>query len=515
MRHAGLAALLVSVALPLAAQETGAPLSAIEWLSQSVSQTGLQPAVVMPPLDEPPTSRDATVPEITVTPLGAPSPDGIGLLSPDLTGLPQDLWAASPEAVLVDLIRAERPLTLPALQDLIVTLMLARADAPLGAGPAGALFLARVDKLLDMGALEPAQALLEAADVGQPEVFRRWFDVSLLTGTEARACARMIATPALAPTLPARIFCLPREGDWAAAAVTLHTARALGQITPEEEALLARYLDPDLFEGEPDLPPPERLSPLVFRMREAIGQYLPAAGLPLAFAHADLRETAAWRNQIEAAERLARAGAISPNVLQAVYTARRPAASGGVWDRAAAIQALEAALAQRGAGLDAALPRAWDAMAVMGTEVAFARIYSPALTALAPEGKTGELAFGIALLSPDYELAALTRVAANNDEAFLQGIARGQLTATVPQEPRSLAVAAAFAPGAQPPEPMAAAIAENRLGEALLRAIAAFQQGLDGDARAVTEALVTLRAVGMEDVARRAALQYLILQGQE
>jgi hypothetical protein len=151
----------------------------------------------------------------------------------------------------------------------------------------------------------------------------------------------------------------------------------------------------------------------------------------------------------------------------------------------------------------------------MGTEVAFARIYSPALTALAPEGKTGELAFGIALLSPDYELAALTRVAANNDEAFLQGIARGQLTATVPQEPRSLAVAAAFAPGAQPPEPMAAAIAENRLGEALLRAIAAFQQGLDGDARAVTEALVTLRAVGMEDVARRAALQYLILQGQE
>ena len=49
------------------------------------------------------------------------------------------------------------------------------------------------------------------------------------------------------------------------------------------------------------------------------------------------------------------------------------------------------------------------------------------------------------------------------------------------------------------------------LGEAALRAVATFEQGLDGDHGAVTDALATLRALGLEDEARIAALEFLIL----
>jgi hypothetical protein len=52
---------------------------------------------------------------------------------------------------------------------------------------------------------------------------------------------------------------------------------------------------------------------------------------------------------------------------------------------------------------------------------------------------------------------------------------------------------------------------EGKTGEALLRAIALFDAGADGDLRSVTDALAVLRAVGFEDVARRAALQLLLL----
>jgi hypothetical protein len=52
---------------------------------------------------------------------------------------------------------------------------------------------------------------------------------------------------------------------------------------------------------------------------------------------------------------------------------------------------------------------------------------------------------------------------------------------------------------------------DGKLGEALLRAIALFDAGSDGDLRSVTDALTVLRAVGLEDVARRAALQLMIL----
>lgn len=107
---------------------------------------------VTPP--ELPAVDNARTPDVTVTPLVIPSKDAIGLLPGRVTGLPRDIWAASQEADLVALVRAERIDTLPALQEFLKVLMLAEAAPPRGAGPDGALFLARVDKLLDMGALE-------------------------------------------------------------------------------------------------------------------------------------------------------------------------------------------------------------------------------------------------------------------------------------------------------------------------------------------------------------------------
>jgi hypothetical protein len=323
-RHAGTgAALGLVLATAVAAQD--APLSAIDWLSESVASPAGLAQPFAPP--EPPVAADAGSPGITVTLLDRPQADPVGVLGPEDTGLPASLWAASEGAVLVDLLRASPPETLPALQDLMVSLMLAEARGPRD-GSGAALALARVDRLLDTGALEPAQALLESGDLLHPEWFRRWFDVTLLRGTEDRACELLREHPALAPTLEARVFCLARNGDWNAAALTLGTARALGDVSPEEELLLARFLDPE-FGSEEAGGAAERPSPLLYRIREAVGDLTPTTGLPLAFAHADLRSTVAWRTQIEAAERLARRGALSPEALRDVYLARRPAASGG------------------------------------------------------------------------------------------------------------------------------------------------------------------------------------------
>ena len=490
------------------------PLSAIDWLSQSVqtpaSATG--PA----PINEPPVAQTAETPEITMTPLDTPSPDRAGLLASAVTGLPRTLWSASATETLTILIRAERVETLPAIQELMVTLMLAQADPPLGAGPDGAMFLARVDTLLDLGALEPAQALLEEAVPDTPELFRRWFDVTLLTGSEDSACALMRNKPSIITTYPARIFCTARNGDWTAAALTLNTGRALGDITDEEDAVLSRFLDPELYSADPPLPPPSRTSPLEFRIREAIGEGLTTAGQPLAFSHADLRSTTGWRSQIEAAERLARNLAISENTLFGIYLARTPAASGGVWDRAAAVQAFDAALhSVDPTAIAQTLPAAWAAMQAMHIEVAFARYYADDLLALTGSlpGPTAALAFRIGLLAPKYEAVALTRIAPNPEEQFLIAIARGDVTGVTPTGPRQIAVRDAFA-GAKVPEPMAGQIANGQLGEAILRGVALFNQGLGGDFQALTEALALFRAVGMEDVARRVALQFLLLDRQ-
>ena len=455
---------------------------------------------------------DATSPDVTVTPLDRLSKDPIGLLPPEVSGLPRSIWSASEEAVLVDLVRAERIDTLPVMQEFLKVLMLAEADPPLSANGEGALFLARVDKLLDLGALEPAQSLIEQANPDTGPLFRRWFDVALLTGTEDAACEAMRDTPSIAPTYSARIFCLARNGDWSAAALTLNTHRVLGDITPQEEALLSRFLDPELYEGEPPLAPPARVSPLTFRMHAAIGEPLITANLPLAFAHADLRSTTAWKSRLEAAERLARFGAVSENVLLKQYTARTPAASGGIWDRAAAIQRFDAAMTAADPDAVArSLPDAWAAMQQTRAEAQFAKLYGAALQELPLAGEAAVIAFEVGLLSPEYEAVAIAATEAEADfDPFLIGIARGVPQNLPADTPRALAIQEAFDSTPPPPE-LQNKVDDGKLGEALLRAIALFGAGSEGDLRSVTDALSLLRSVGLEDVARRAALQLMIL----
>jgi hypothetical protein len=488
-------------ATPLAAQD---PLSSIDWLSQD------RPAITV--IDEAPVASDATAPDIRVTPLDPQSKDPVGLLPSEVTGLARNIWAASREEDLVELIRLDRRESLPAIREFVKMLMLAQADPPLGATNEGALFLARVDKLVEQGAIEQAKALIELATPDTAAVFQRWFDVSLLMGTEDAACRAMNDQPALAPNYLARIFCQARGGEWALAVLSLNTHRVLGDITETEHATLSRFLDPELFEGEPPLPAPRDVTPLTFRLHEAFGEPLLTAGLPLAFAHADLRGNNAWRVQLEAAERLARQDAVSENVLQKFYTARTPAASGGIWDRAAAVIRLDNAVTDGDSeAVNRHLPAAWDAMKQARTEVPFAKLYADDLLDMDLSGEALTIARRLGLLTSAY-LSVAERIIADDDgfDPFLIAIATGTAPDVPASAPRALAIQAAFA-DATPPVDLQALVANGKTGEAMLRAVNLFNEGFAGDARSLTDALALFLQVGLDDLARRAALQLMIL----
>ena len=417
-------AVLVTVCAPAAYGEKR-PLSAINWLSQSVKAppaTGLQPitpdAVTPPPeingtqatlpaiAGEVAVTQTSALPQpVAVSVLGGPSPDAVGLLPTSVTGFPQKLWGPGRSADIATAIGAVRIDGLPALQGLLITVLLAEAEAPPDSAALGVLLMARIDKLLEIGALDQAEALINAAGpTTSPELFRRSFDVALLTGDEGRACEVMQSAPGLAPTLTARVFCLARAADWSTAALTLRTSQALGQTDPADDLLLTRFLDPDLFDGDPMPPPPKPISPLVWRIYEALGEPVSTSTLPPAFAHAELTDRAGWKAQLEAAERLAHAGAIAPNVLLGLYTDRTPSASGGVWDRADAFQRFDAALTKGDvAAVEQRLPLAYARMKDVELEVPFAALFANALSKLELSGDAARISYELGLLSPDYE----------------------------------------------------------------------------------------------------------------
>ena len=53
---------------------------------------------------------------------------------------------------------------------------------------------------------------------------------------------------------------------------------------------------------------------------------------------------------------------------------------------------------------------------------------------------------------------------------------------------------------------------QNRTGEAILTAVDRITRGVQGNLDQVTEGLSILRMIGLEDVARRTALQLLMLE---
>lgn len=450
--------------------------------------------------------------DVSVSVLDKPSLDGVGLISSATSGLPRDLWGMGLESEIIAGIASEGAEPLPAMTGLLMTLLLAEATPPVDSGGNGSLLRARIDKLLDIGALDQAADLLKATGSTDAEMFRRAFDIALLTGNEDQGCEMMRSTPDLAPTFPARIFCLARSGDWAAAALTLRTAQALGYVSAEDDSLLSRFLDPDLYEGDSLPPIPQRMTPLSWRMFEAIGEPQPTATLPLAFAHAELRDTAGWKSQIEAAERLARAGAIGPNVLLGLYTERLPAASGGVWDRVDVFQRFETALRTGDPGAVALnLPSAWQAMAEAELEVPFAQLFGEDLARLPLTGDAGRIAFEIGLLSNRYEAIAQSHVAQSQREAFLIGLATGSLIGATPPDSLGRAIAPAFVRNTITAD-YTNLLDQRRLGEAILLAISRISRGVQGDLTGVTEGLAFLRHAGLEDTARRTALQLMLLE---
>ena len=486
-----------------------APLSAIDWLDEADTAVLGSPYT---PRSEPPAADRVVTPDVVVTTLDAPRADAVGLLPASTTGLPASLWRNSVEATLLQRLRTLPEVPLPAVQALYYTLLLAEAEAPADAGMSARFLSARLVALRRFGAVEPALALVERAGGATPDLFDQWLDLALLNGSEAPACAALSAKPHLSDSLAARIYCTARQGDWGTAALTYHGATATGGLAEPDATLLALFLDPSMIEEVAPPEPPTHVTPLQFRLFEAIGASLPTRNLPRAFAMADLRGTAGWKAELEAAERLARTGALPGARLLGLYTERDPAASGGVWDRVAAVQALDRALSRGDPEAIAhSLPDAWRAARAVQLETVFAELFADRLMQVQLAAGVSDLTYNIALLSSRYETAAQALTPQTARQEFAAALTRGTPSEASPTGPLSEAVARGFARSAAAPEHQAL-IDDGRLGEAILEAARELEQSAGSARDTLSAALATLRAVGLEDTARRAALQLLLLE---
>ena len=505
--------LIATISVGTAAAQ--APLSAIDWLSDSLNdppEFQIQPE--LPPLVTP-ALQDISV-QNGLSPV---SPDAIGLLSPTVTGFSANLWGDMRATEIVDLLLAFPNEGTPEAKSLFRRILLAQANPAPDDVQNGLVLHARVERLLQIGALDAAEALITLTPTTNTSIFQLKFDIAILTDRTTKICETLKKSPAISDDLSTRVYCLARGGDWNAAAITLSLGAGIGAIEPAREEMLIRYLDPVLFEDQPDPVAPDPLGVMDFVLREAVLLPRPHGLMPLSYVYRDIGERAPLRAKLDASERLAIAGSLPNNLLFAAYREGKAASSGGVWGRVNAVQMLDAAL-RDGApnGITAAVSAAYDAFAEVGLLSALAGEYARDLVALEYSSEYADVAhqildllhlgnvssfdWGNAIVLDENRqlaLAIVTQAPLIIDpagKAMLQSIVNG-LNGPAPDSPLATLLLNQLEDGQQ--------------GQAILAALELLSNGAQADPEGVRVGLYTLVSAGQSAVARRIAIQILLL----
>ncbi len=413
---------------------------------------------------------------IHVTPIDAVRSDTVGLFPAGTTGITKDFWGQSTAETLAPLIARFDPDALAAAKALRLQIILTQLDTPGGSDVRSAILVARLDYLISSGALEQAEALLHSANAAEPELYKRWFDVGLLSQRAEPVCQATLQNMELAPSYAHRIFCLARDNRWFDAALTLQVGDTAGLIDPIDVELLEMFLDPELFDGDPAPLTHATLTPLRFVLHEALGQPRSVGILPLAYLHADLQNRVGWRDRLLATERLVQSQSFGPGMLDFVYSEANPAASGGIWDRVKHYQSLKKALHARDAERAAqALNQAVSALAATGLLHSLAKQFEPQwLDALLTQDAQN-MRFMMSALAADGKMTPALPPAITPDQWFIRDLLSDQENAhPVTELQRAIQSGLTQHHRARSAQDVAS---ERRTGERVLRALELLELG--------------------------------------
>jgi len=492
-----------------------APLSAIDWLTESLNDPPHFDAQREDELLRPPVTQQVFI----TNGLSATSPDSIGLLAPSVTGFSANLWGGASTRTVARRIRNFPLKGVPEAKNLFRRILLAQANPTFDVTGHGQILQARLERLFEIGALDAAEALIAQIVSPTPNFFEQAFEVAILTDRTTQICEALKNAPALSNDLSTRIYCLARGGDWNAAAITLSLGAGIGAIEPEREDMLIRYLDPELFEGEPDPVPPTPMTTMDFVLREAVLLPRPTGALPLPYLYRDIGLRAPLRSRIEASERLVRAGSLPSSLLFAAYRTGEAASSGGVWGRKEAVQRLDAALESgKSKRIARAIIETANALGEVGLLVAMAEEYGPNLVGLEYSRKYEDAAtviLDLLHLADTMSVEWEQHGALSEHQLLAQKlVTHAPLDGDLPESSIARAVVRGLA--GNPPKntrarDLLSLLDAGNQGAAILRALRLLSDGADTDPANIRTGLYVLSAAGQSTAARKIAVQILLL----
>ena len=485
------------LASPLTAQS---PLSAIDWLSKENNM--FQRSI----LEEKNVDVDKTN-DIQVSTLNSSEYQAVGLLPIYVTGIPTTIWRNSSFDDLEYSFRTMPTFSYSPIQELVYSLLLAEARPPLDEPSRYAFLEVRLNKLLNYGAVDPAIALIERASPVPERMVPLLFDISLLSSNNFPVCDPVFQNTRNRDLQAELIYCYARKGDWLTAHLILKTEEVLGDLTAQEVSLLDRYLEVDFnVDFNAFLPPSEFITPLEYRLYEAIGEPIPAEYLPIQYSQSDLSGENGWRAQVIAAERLSSTGAIPENQILGIYTNHSPGASGGIWERVKVVNELDSALDDK-KNFEESFQDAWKVFKQTDQLTVFAKLFGLRVFEENLSSKSKKIAANLLLLTNNFKVTE--DYWDPSDIRF--GLTTGDFSQVKVSDETEKIILQIFT---EPSMPFLVEqkLNQGKLGEVILNALLQFEMGIEGNLKDLSESLSTLNLIGLETTARRAALTHLVLR---
>ena len=316
-----------------------APMSAIDWLAKKIND----PPEFYTYKSEIEKNNNN---EIEKNVLPNISKNSIGIYPSIKIGINSDIWKNSNEIEISSVLEKIKISDLYYLNRLLKRILLFESDPPIIVVDeefSGTLFLRqRISKLIQMGALDDAEALILDADpTFDPNLIDLWSEISFLTYRFERFCNAVLNGYHNSLEPAHKIICLARSGDWNAAALSLATYSSINEIDSDHEKLLINYLD---HEAELEIINKDKCdedkSIIIYLCSFSnINTQIPSYGVK--FLYNNLGRGKSIRSRIVASEELVKSGALNPSILFSTYKIKQPSTSGGIWARAKLVQELD------------------------------------------------------------------------------------------------------------------------------------------------------------------------------
>ena len=274
--------------------------------------------------------------------------NNVGIIPAKIAGIDPKIWQEMNELTLFLELQSLPDLNFDAAQTFLKRILISETIPPipnLENKLAGKLYLiAKLDKLIEIGALEEAETIITQVRAIDRKLFERLATISFLTGRIDNMCYQLSLYPGLNDDLTVKIICLANLNDWNAAALILSSAVSLNLLDSRRELLLINYLDPsfltqnNLFENQTNF------DELDFYLGNVAKNPQLEFLDDVKYRYAIFNNGADLEIKIPAAEALTRKRSINVSTLFDTYRNNNISGSGGFWSRMLAIKSLDQAL---------------------------------------------------------------------------------------------------------------------------------------------------------------------------